>query len=53
MSADSPPRKVRQRLVEDRDAIQAKIMDRTVIGKRNVLQADIMVPPLDNNLAII
>jgi len=39
--------------MEDRVAIQAKIMDRTVIAKRNVLQSDIMVPPLDNILAII
>jgi len=39
--------------VEDRAAIQAKIMDRTVIAERNVLRADIMVPPLDNILAII
>jgi hypothetical protein len=53
MSAGSPPRRVCQRLVEDRDAIQAKIMDRTVIAERNVLLADIMVPPLDNILPII
>jgi hypothetical protein len=53
MSASNPPRRVRQRLVEDRAAIQAKIMDRTVIAERNVLQADIMVLPLDNILAII
>jgi hypothetical protein len=53
MSAGSPPHRVRQRLVEDRAAIQAKIMDRTVIAERNVLPADIMVPPLDNILAII
>jgi len=39
--------------VEDRAAIQAKIMDRTVITVRNVFRADIMVPPLDNILAII
>jgi hypothetical protein len=39
--------------VEDRDAIHAKIMDRTVIAERNVLRADIMVPPLDNILTII
>jgi hypothetical protein len=48
----STPR-VRQRLVEDRGAIQAKIMDRSVIAERNVLRADIMVPPLDNILDII
>jgi hypothetical protein len=53
MSAGSPPRKVHQRLVEDRAAIQAKIMDRSVIAERNVLWADIMVPPLDNILDII
>jgi hypothetical protein len=53
MSACSPPRRVRQRLVEDRAAIQAKIMDRSVITERNVLRADIMVAPLDNILDII
>jgi hypothetical protein len=53
MSAGSPPRKVRQRLVKDRVAIKAKIMDRSVIAERNVLRADIMVPPLDNILDII
>jgi hypothetical protein len=53
MSAGSPPRRVRQRLVEDRAAISAKIMDRSVIAERNVLRADIMVPPLDNILDII
>jgi hypothetical protein len=53
MSAGSPPRRVRQRLVEDRATIQAKIMDRTVIAEGNILRADIMVPPLDNILAII
>jgi hypothetical protein len=53
MSAGSPPRRVRQRLVEDRAAIQARILDRSVIAERNVLRADIMVPPLDNILDII
>jgi hypothetical protein len=53
MSASSPPRRVHQRLVEDRAAIQSKIMDRSVIAERNVLRADIMVPPLDNILDII
>jgi hypothetical protein len=53
MSAGSPPRRVLQRLVEDRAAIQAKIMDCSVIAERNVLRADIMVPPLDNILDII
>jgi hypothetical protein len=32
MFAGSPPRRVRQRLVEDRAAFQAKVMDRTVIA---------------------
>jgi hypothetical protein len=53
MFAGSPPRRVRQRTVEDRAAIQAKIMDRTVIAKRNVIRSDIMVPPVDNILGII
>jgi hypothetical protein len=53
MSVGSPPRRVRQRLVEDRVAIQAKIMDCSVIAEQNVLRADIMVPPLDNILDII
>jgi hypothetical protein len=53
MSAGSPSRRVRQRLVEDRATIQTKIMDRSVIAERNVLRADIMVPPLDNILDII
>jgi hypothetical protein len=39
--------------VEDRAAIQAKIMDHSVIAERNVLRANIMVPPLDNILDII
>jgi len=39
--------------MEDRAAIQAKIMDRTVIAERNVIRSDIMVPPLDNILDII
>jgi hypothetical protein len=29
-------------------ALQAKIMDRTVIAERNVVRSDIMVPPLDS-----
>jgi len=53
MSAGSPPRRAHQRLVEDRAAIQAKIMDRSIITERNILRADIMVPPLDNILDII
>jgi hypothetical protein len=39
--------------VEDRAAIQAKIMDRSIIAEWNVLRADLMVPPLDNILGII
>jgi len=53
MFAGSPPRRVRQRTVEDRAAIQAKTMDRTIIAKRNVIRSDIMVPPLDSIHAII
>jgi hypothetical protein len=53
MFAGNPPRRVRQRLVEDRAAVQAKIMDRSVIAEQNVLRADIMVPQLDNILDII
>jgi hypothetical protein len=39
--------RVRQRIEEERIAFQAKIMDRNVIVERNVVRADIMVPPLD------
>jgi hypothetical protein len=53
MSVGSPPRRFRQRTMEDRAAIQAKIMDRIVIGERNIIRSDIMVPPLDNILDII
>jgi len=48
MSAGSPQRKVYQRTKEDRAALQAKIMDRSVIAEQNVVRSDIMVPPLDN-----
>jgi hypothetical protein len=37
MSTGSPPCRVRQRTMEDRAAIQAKIMDSTVIAERNVI----------------
>jgi hypothetical protein len=47
MSAVSSQRRVRQRTEEDRSALQAKIMDRTVIAERNVVHSYIMVPPLD------
>jgi hypothetical protein len=53
MSADSPQRRVRQRTVEDRVALQAKTMDHTVIAEWNVIRSDIMVPPLDSIHAII
>jgi hypothetical protein len=53
MSAGSPPYRVCQRTVEDRTAIQAKTMNRTVIAERNIIRFDIMVPPLDSIHAII
>jgi hypothetical protein len=39
--------------MEDRAAIQAKIMDRTIISERNIIRSNIMVPPLNNILDII
>jgi hypothetical protein len=48
MSAISSQRRVRQRTEEERSAVQAKIMDLNVIAERNVVRADIMVPPLDS-----
>jgi hypothetical protein len=48
MSAISSQRRVRQRTDEERSAVQPKIMDRNVIAERNVVFADIMVPPLDS-----
>jgi len=48
MSAVSSQRRVRQRTKEERSALQAKIMDRTVIAERNVVRSDIMVPLLDS-----
>jgi hypothetical protein len=48
MSAVSSQRRVRQRTEENRSALQAKIMDRTVIAEHNVVRADIMVPSLDS-----
>jgi hypothetical protein len=48
MSAGSPQRRVRQRTMEDRAALQAKTMDHTVIAERNVIRSDIMVPHLDS-----
>jgi hypothetical protein len=48
MSVGSPHRKVRQRTEGDRTVLRAKIMDRTIIAERNVVQSDIMVAPLDS-----
>jgi hypothetical protein len=48
MSAISSQPRVRQRTEEEQSAFQAKIMDRNVLAKRNVVRADIMVPPLDS-----
>jgi len=43
MSANSPQRRVRQKIEGDRAALRAKIMDRPVIAERNVVRSDIMV----------
>jgi len=48
MSAGSPHRRVRQRTEGDRTALIAKIMDRLVIAKRNVVRSDIMVALLNS-----
>jgi len=48
MSAGSPHRRVCQRTVDDRAALHAKTINRTVIAERNVIRSDIMVPPLDS-----
>jgi hypothetical protein len=48
MSTINSQRRVRQRTEEERSVFQAKIMDRNVIAERNVVRADIMVPPLDS-----
>jgi hypothetical protein len=48
MFAVSSQRRVRQRTEEERSALQAKIMDHTVIAERNVVRSDIMVPSLDS-----
>jgi hypothetical protein len=53
MSAISSQRRVRQRTEAEQSAFQAKIMDRNVIAERNVVRADIMVPPLDRIYATI
>jgi len=48
MPAGSPQRRVRQRTEGDRAVLRAKIMDRPVIAKRNVVRSDIIVAPLDS-----
>jgi hypothetical protein len=53
LSAGSPQCKVRQRTEEDVAAFRARIMNRAVIPKRNVIRADIMVAPLDDIHKII
>jgi hypothetical protein len=53
MSAGSPQRRVRQRIDGELAALRAKIMNRSVIVKQNVVRADIMVAPLDSIHGII
>jgi hypothetical protein len=48
MSAISCQGLVRQRIEAEKNEIQAKIMDRTVIVEWNVVRVDIMVPPLNS-----
>jgi hypothetical protein len=48
MSAISSQHRVRQRIEEEQSAFQPKIMDQNVLAERNVVCADIMVPPLDS-----
>jgi hypothetical protein len=48
MSVISSQRKVHQRTEEEQSTFQAKIMDRNVLAERNLVRADIMVPPLDS-----
>jgi hypothetical protein len=48
MSAISSQRRVYQRTKVEQNELQAKIMDRTLIAERNVVRADIMVPPLSS-----
>jgi hypothetical protein len=48
MFAGSPQRRIHQRTEGDRAALRAKIMDRPLIAKRNVVRSDIMVAPLDS-----
>jgi len=53
MSACSPQCRVLHRTEEDVSASKAKIMNRPVIPERNLVQADIMVTPLDDIHQII
>jgi len=53
MSTGSPQCRVSQRTEEDARAYRAKIMDRAIIPKRNVVRADIMVAPLEGINEII
>jgi hypothetical protein len=53
MSADSPQRRVRQRIEEDVVAFRARIMNRAVIPERNVIRIDLIVAPLDSIYEII
>jgi len=48
MSAGSPQRRVRQRTDGELATLRAKIMNISVIAKRNVVRADIVVAPLDS-----
>jgi len=48
MFAINSQRRVCLRTEEEQSAFQAKIMDRNVLAERNVVCADIMVPPLDS-----
>jgi hypothetical protein len=48
MFAGGPQRRVRQRTEGELEALRAKIMNKSVIVERNVVQADIMVAPLDS-----
>jgi hypothetical protein len=53
MSIDSPQWRVRQRTEDDVAAFRARIMNRAVIPKRNVIRTDLLVAPLDSINEII
>jgi hypothetical protein len=53
MFANSPQCRVRQRTEEDVAAFRARIMNRAVIPKRNVICTDLLVAPLDSINEII